>query len=99
MNQKTATQLVVAMVLSAVAVSVQAEPLIGPMDGPGLPIPPPLANERVDPTAPPSYWHLIPTYQDVPEYTWHYGCSPTVTGIIARRIQTTHRIPQAWATS
>jgi hypothetical protein len=30
----------------------------------------------------PGHWVMIPTYKDVPEYTWHYGCSPTAAGML-----------------
>jgi len=29
-----------------------------------------------------SDWHLIDTYEQVPEYFWHYGCSPTAAGML-----------------
>jgi len=51
------------------------------IDGPIEDMPP--APERSDAeSANPSYWHLIPTWEDVPEYIWHYGCSPTTAGML-----------------
>lgn len=30
----------------------------------------------------PADWVMIPTYQEVPEYSWHYGCAPTAGGML-----------------
>ncbi len=55
----------------------------GPVDGPGLPIAPPPDWEPVRGTdALPPHWNMISEYQDVPEYTWYYGCSPTAAGML-----------------
>ncbi|KPK49671.1 MAG: hypothetical protein AMK72_03980 [Planctomycetes bacterium SM23_25] len=71
-----------AALCTALAVAVAAWPALAddrePVEGPTPEQAPPAdALEAV-----PSYWHLIPAYQDVPEYTWYYGCSPTAAGML-----------------
>jgi len=48
----------------------------GPTDIPEAP------KSPIGKDAVPTHWELIPTYEAMPEYIWHYGCSPTAAGMI-----------------
>ncbi|MEE8451772.1 MAG: Ig-like domain-containing protein [Thermoguttaceae bacterium] len=48
----------------------------GPTEIPDAP------KDAIGKNAIPTYWELIPTYASMPEYIWHYGCSPTAAGMI-----------------
>jgi len=80
-HQKTRFGLAV-LVLGGLLAPVYASSPTGRVDGPGLPVAPPPERDAVADADPPSHWHLIPTYQDVPEYTWYHGCSPTAAGML-----------------
>ena len=50
------------------------------IDGPGDIPEAPLSVASVSDI--PSYWNMIGNWEDVPEYIWHYGCGPTVAGML-----------------
>ena len=77
MGAPSAAALVAERAISAAV----ATPITEMLEGPGLPVPPPREKRPVgDPL--PEHWNMIPTYQDVPEYRWWYGCSPTAAGML-----------------
>ena len=51
------------------------------IDGP-IPYIPPPPDRIINSEEYPNYWNLISSYQNVPEYSWHYGCSPTAAGML-----------------